>query len=104
MAKKRKRTLAQRSSPRKYSGSDSCFSEFTDDCDENLMGDESDWVRREVLLEKERETEIFKRIGHRKIEKPVLKEAVPSVSKPIATNKLDKHRSSSIRYVHNPTH
>lgn len=44
---------------------DSWDSEFNDGYDENLMGDESDRARLEGLSEKERETEIFKRIERR---------------------------------------
>lgn len=40
-------------------------SEFNDGFDENLMGDEEDRSRLEGLSEKERETEIFKRIERR---------------------------------------
>lgn len=47
------------------SDSDSWDSEFNDGYDENLMGDESDRARLEGLSEKERETEIFKRIERR---------------------------------------
>lgn len=47
------------------SDSVSSDSEFDDGYDENLMGDESDRARLEGLSEKERETEIFKRIERR---------------------------------------
>lgn len=40
---------------------------FNDGFDENLMGDESDRTRLEALSEKERETEIFKRIERRDV-------------------------------------
>lgn len=42
-------------------------SEFDDGYDENLMGDEADRKRLSCLSEKERETEIFKRIEQRDI-------------------------------------
>lgn len=51
------------------SDSDSWDSEFNDGYDENLMGDESDRARLEGLSEKERETEIFKRIERRDVMK-----------------------------------
>lgn len=47
------------------SSSDSESSEFHDGFDENLMGDAEDRARLEALTEKERETEIFKRIERR---------------------------------------
>lgn len=43
----------------------SSSSEFNDGFDENLMGDAEDRARLEALTEKERETEIFKRIERR---------------------------------------
>ncbi|XP_037947819.1 RNA polymerase-associated protein Rtf1-like [Teleopsis dalmanni] len=49
-------------SSNEYSSSDS---EFNDGYDENLMGDEEDRKRLNGLSEKERETEIFKRIEQR---------------------------------------
>lgn len=124
------------------SDSDSWDSEFNDGYDENLMGDESDRARLEGLSEKERETEIFKRIERRDemktrweiekklrhikrggkdkvitpkdqklkdeqrkkkkekarleaaaamtMEKPIMKEVVPSVSKPITTERKNE--------------
>lgn len=45
--------------------SDSSESEFNDGFDENLMGDDEDQARLKSLSEKERETEIFKRIERR---------------------------------------
>lgn len=124
------------------SDSDSWDSEFNDGYDENLMGDESDRARLEGLSEKERETEIFKRIERRDemktrweiekklrhikrggkdkvitpkdqklkdeqrkkkkekarleaaaamtMEKPIIKEVVPSVSKPITTERKNE--------------
>lgn len=45
--------------------SESSESEFNDGFDENLMGDEADQARLKGLSEKERETEIFKRIERR---------------------------------------
>lgn len=45
--------------------SDSSESEFNDGFDENLMGDDEDQARLQALSEKERETEIFKRIERR---------------------------------------
>uniref|UniRef100_A0A336MGJ7 CSON012067 protein n=1 Tax=Culicoides sonorensis TaxID=179676 RepID=A0A336MGJ7_CULSO len=47
------------------SSSDGSSSEFNDGYDENLMGDAEDRARLEALTEKERETEIFKRIERR---------------------------------------
>lgn len=47
--------------------SDSSSSEFNDGYDENLMGDEEDRKRLEGLSEKERETELYKRIERREI-------------------------------------
>lgn len=47
------------------SSSDGSSSEFHDGYDENLMGDAEDRARLEALTEKERETEIFKRIERR---------------------------------------
>ncbi|XP_055917384.1 RNA polymerase-associated protein Rtf1 [Eupeodes corollae] len=47
------------------SSSSSSDSEFDDGYDENLMGDEEDRARLNGLSEKERETEIFKRIERR---------------------------------------
>ncbi|XP_055372339.1 RNA polymerase-associated protein Rtf1 [Condylostylus longicornis] len=52
------------------SGSDSSSSsdsQFDDGYDENLMGDEEDRARLNALSEKERETEIFKRIERRDV-------------------------------------
>lgn len=43
--------------------------EFNDGFDENLMGDEEDRARLAALTEKERETEIFKRIEQREVMK-----------------------------------
>lgn len=51
------------------SDSDSWDSEFNDGYDENLMGDAIDRARLEGLSEKERETEIFKRIERRDVMK-----------------------------------
>lgn len=51
------------------SDSDSSNSEFNDGYDDNLMGDEVDRARLEALSEKERETEIFKRIERRDVMK-----------------------------------
>lgn len=48
---------------------DSSDSEFNDGYDDNLMGDEVDRARLEALSEKERETEIFKRIERRDVMK-----------------------------------
>lgn len=45
--------------------SDSSESEFNDGFDENMMGDDEDQARLLALSEKERETEIFKRIERR---------------------------------------
>lgn len=47
------------------SDSDTGDSEFNDGYDDNLMGDSTDRARLEGLSEKERETEIFKRIERR---------------------------------------
>lgn len=47
----------------------SSASEFNDGYDDNLMGDEEDRARLEALSEKERETEIFKRIERRDVMK-----------------------------------
>uniref|UniRef100_A0A1L8DH65 Putative paf1/rna polymerase ii complex n=1 Tax=Nyssomyia neivai TaxID=330878 RepID=A0A1L8DH65_9DIPT len=47
----------------------SSASEFNDGFDDNLMGDEEDRARLEALSEKERETEIFKRIERRDVMK-----------------------------------
>lgn len=47
------------------SSSDGSSSEFNDGYDDNLMGDAEDRARLEALTEKERETEIFKRIERR---------------------------------------
>lgn len=47
------------------SDNDSSSSEFNDGYDANLMGDSDDRARLEKLSEKERETEIFKRIERR---------------------------------------
>lgn len=47
------------------SDSSASDSEFNDGFDENLMGNEADRLRLENLSEKERETEIFKRIERR---------------------------------------
>lgn len=49
--------------------SSSSDSEFDDGYDENLMGDEADRARLNGLSEKERETEIFKRIERRDVMK-----------------------------------
>ncbi|XP_065091938.1 RNA polymerase-associated protein Rtf1 [Ochlerotatus camptorhynchus] len=49
--------------------SSSSDSEFDDGYDENLMGDEADRARLNALSEKERETEIFKRIERRDVMK-----------------------------------
>lgn len=49
------------------SSESSSDSEFDDGYDENLMGDEADRKRLSCLSEKERETEIFKRIEQRDI-------------------------------------
>lgn len=49
------------------SSSDGSQSEFFDGYDENLMGDEEDKKRLEGLSEKERETELYKRIERREI-------------------------------------
>lgn len=49
------------------SSESSSDSEFDDGYDENLMGDEEDRKRLSCLSEKERETEIFKRIEQRDI-------------------------------------
>lgn len=49
--------------------SSSSDSEFDDGYDENLMGDEEDRARLNGLSEKERETEIFKRIERRDVMK-----------------------------------
>lgn len=49
------------------SSESSSDSEFDDGYDENLMGDEDDRKRLSCLSEKERETEIFKRIEQRDI-------------------------------------
>lgn len=49
--------------------SSSSESEFDDGYDENLMGDEADRARLNGLSEKERETEIFKRIERRDVMK-----------------------------------
>lgn len=49
--------------------SDSSDSEFNDGFDDDLMGDEDDRTRLESLSEKERETEIFKRIERRDVMK-----------------------------------
>uniref|UniRef100_A0A1A9WQF5 Plus3 domain-containing protein n=1 Tax=Glossina brevipalpis TaxID=37001 RepID=A0A1A9WQF5_9MUSC len=55
------------SSPSSSSSESSSESEFDDGYDENLMGDEEDRKRLSGLSEKERETEIFKRIEQRDI-------------------------------------
>ncbi|XP_026478010.1 RNA polymerase-associated protein Rtf1 [Ctenocephalides felis] len=49
--------------------SSSSDDEFNDGFDENLMGDEEDRARLAALTEKERETEIFKRIEQREVMK-----------------------------------
>lgn len=49
------------------SSSSSSDSEFDDGFDENLMGDDEDRARLNSLSEKERETEIFKRIERRDV-------------------------------------
>lgn len=49
------------------SDSSASDSEFNDGFDENLMGNEADRLRLENLSEKERETEIFKRIERRDV-------------------------------------
>ncbi|XP_055621344.1 RNA polymerase-associated protein Rtf1 isoform X2 [Toxorhynchites rutilus septentrionalis] len=51
------------------SSSSSSDSEFDDGFDENLMGDDEDRARLNALSEKERETEIFKRIERRDVMK-----------------------------------
>lgn len=49
--------------------SESDSEEFNDGYDEQLMGDEEDRERLAQMTEKERETEIFKRIESREIMK-----------------------------------
>lgn len=51
------------------SDSSSSEEEFNDGYDDQLMGDEEDRARLASLTEKERETEIFKRIEHRELMK-----------------------------------
>lgn len=51
------------------SSSSSSDSEFDDGYDDNLMGDDEDRARLNALSEKERETEIFKRIERRDVMK-----------------------------------
>lgn len=51
------------------SDSSSSEEEFNDGYDDQLMGDEEDRARLASLTEKERETEIFKRIEQRELMK-----------------------------------
>lgn len=62
-----KATAQENDSSGSESSGSSSDSEFNDGYDENLMGDEEDRKRLNGLSEKERETEIFKRIEQRDI-------------------------------------
>ncbi|KAM7346000.1 RNA polymerase-associated protein Rtf1 isoform 2-T2 [Cochliomyia hominivorax] len=64
---KKKSDLSDNSNDMESSSESSSDSEFDDGYDENLMGDEDDRKRLSCLSEKERETEIFKRIEQRDI-------------------------------------
>lgn len=66
-----KNALKNSSEPEEGEVSDSSSSEeeFNDGYDDQLMGDEEDRARLASLTEKERETEIFKRIEQRELMK-----------------------------------
>ncbi|XP_057672623.1 RNA polymerase-associated protein Rtf1 [Diorhabda carinulata] len=67
----KKQEEAEKSEPEEGEVSDSSSSEeeFNDGYDDQLMGDEEDRARLAALTEKERETEIFKRIEQREMMK-----------------------------------